>query len=133
MLKLFSLILVALVGLFFPSLVRAQEISIGVKAPETGGLKIITNAGALISATVALVLIISALAAFIYLVQGGLRWITSGGDKAGIDNARNQIQAALLGLFIVFAAWAIMLIIQTFFGVTILGNILIPTPFQFQK
>ncbi|MBI2611602.1 hypothetical protein HYW54_02530 [Candidatus Gottesmanbacteria bacterium] len=59
--------------------------------------------------------------------------ITSGGDKAGIDAARNQIQAALLGLFIVFAAWAIMLIIQTFFGVTILGDIQIPTPFQFQQ
>ncbi len=110
-----------------------MQIEIKISPPNIpGGLQIITDAGALISATVAIVLIVAALAAFIYLVQGGLRWITSGGDKAGIDAARNQIQAALLGLFIVFAAWAIMLIIQTFFGVTILGNIQIPTPFQFQ-
>ncbi|MBI2611604.1 hypothetical protein HYW54_02540 [Candidatus Gottesmanbacteria bacterium] len=115
------------------SLLAQQNIvTIGVREPTGEGIRTITDAGALISATVAIVLIVAALAAFIYLVQGGLRWITSGGDKAGIDAARNQIQAALLGLFIVFAAWAIMLIIQTFFGVSILGGITIPTPFQFQ-
>lgn len=118
----------------FPSLAHAQTpqaIQITVQPPTGAGLNVITNAGALISASVAVILIVSALAAFIYLVQGGLRWITSGGDKAGIDAARNQIQAALLGLFIVFAAWAIMLIVQQFFGVQILGGLSIPTPFQF--
>ncbi len=138
--KLLSYFLPSFGILVYPPLAFAQstsplptQIEINVSPPNIPGLSIITDAGALISATVAIVLIVAALAAFIYLVQGGLRWITSGGDKAGIDAARNQIQAALLGLFIVFAAWAIMLIIQTFFGVTILGDIQIPTPFQFQQ
>lgn len=118
-----------LLAIFKGVALAQSEISIGVPAPTTGGLKVITDPGKLISSAVGLILIISALAAFIYLVWGGIRWITSGGDKAGVDTARNQIQAALLGLFIVFGAWAIMLVLQTFFGVTILGNIKIPTPF----
>lgn len=128
--SLFVVFLVASFFIFLPSFAEAQ-IDIPVIAPSGSGLKVITNAGSLISAGVALLLIISALAAFLYLVIGGIRWITSGGDKAGIDAARNQIQAALLGLFIVFAAWAIMLIVQQFFGVQILGGLSIPTPWQF--
>ena len=98
-------------------------------SPPTTGVRVITDAGKLLSSIVALILIVSALAAFIYLVMGGIRWITSGGDKAGVDAARNQIQAALLGLFIVFAAWAFMVVLEQFFGVSVLSGIKIPTPF----
>ena len=114
---------------FVPKILMAQDVTINISPATAPGLRIIQSPGNLISATVSVILIVAALAAFIYLIIGGFRWITSSGDKAGIDAARNQIQAALLGLFIVFGAWAFMLIIQAFFGVTILGNIQIPTPF----
>ena len=129
--KKYLLSLFAILAFFFvPQSALAEVITIPVSPAEReGALKIITSPGNLISATVSVILIVAALAAFIYLIIGGFRWITSSGDKAGIDAARNQIQAALLGLFIVFGAWAFMLIIQAFFGVTILGNIQIPTPF----
>ena len=54
------------------------------------------------------------------LVIGGIKWILSGGDKAHTEGARNQITAALVGLVIVFSAWAIIQLINTFFGVNIL-------------
>jgi len=53
------------------------------------------------------------------LVIGGIKWIASGGDKGQTEAARNQITAALVGLVIVFAAWAILALIRTFFGVDI--------------
>lgn len=60
------------------------------------------------------------------LVTGGVRWITSGGDKAATEAARGQLTAALVGLVIVFSAWALVRIVGTFFGIDILGNITFP-------
>lgn len=81
---------------------------------------------ALISGLIRLTLVVAALVFFFILVIGGIRWILSGGDKAQTEAARNQITAALVGLVIVFAAWAIATLIETFFGVKIL-NLDIPT------
>ena len=75
----------------------------------------------IISALIVLVLAIAAIVFFFMLVIGGIRWITSGGDKAQTEAARSQITAALVGLVIVFAAWAIISLINTFFGVNILS------------
>lgn len=75
----------------------------------------------IISALVTIVLIVAALVFFFMLVIGGIRWITSGGDKAQTEAARGQITAALIGLVIVFAAWAIINLINTFFGINILS------------
>jgi len=61
------------------------------------------------------------------LVIGGIKWIASGGDKAQTESARNQITAALVGLVIVFAAWAILALIKVFFGIDILTTLTIPS------
>lgn len=77
--------------------------------------------GGIVSGAIRLVLVVAALVFFFILVVGGIRWIASGGDKARTETARNQITAALVGLVIVFAAWAIVKLIQTFFGINILS------------
>ncbi len=82
----------------------------------------INDIGQLISALVGTLLIIAALLAFFFLILGGIQWITSGGDKAGMEAARNKITHAIVGLIIVGAAWAVMLLIQNFLGVTIIGG-----------
>ncbi len=74
----------------------------------------------IISALIRLTLVVAALVFFFILVIGGIRWILSGGDKAQTEAARNQITAALVGLVIVFAAWAIIQLVQVFFGINIL-------------
>ncbi|KKR66643.1 MAG: hypothetical protein UU09_C0049G0001, partial [Microgenomates group bacterium GW2011_GWA2_40_6] len=43
------------------------------------------------------------------------------------ETARNQITNALVGLAIVFAAFAIMKLIEIVFGISLLGGITIPT------
>jgi pseudouridine-5'-phosphate glycosidase len=71
-------------------------------------------------------LVVAAIVFFFILVIGGIRWIASGGDKAATEGARNQITAALIGLVIVFAAWAIVALINTFFGINIF-SLTLPT------
>lgn len=103
----------------------ADDPTITIKQPTN--IKI-NDVGALLSAAVGALLIIAALLAFFFLILGGIQWITSGGDKAGMEAARNKITHAIVGLVIVGAAWAIMILVQNFLGITIIGGAL-----NFQK
>ena len=60
---------------------------------------------------------------------GGLEWITSGGDKAKIETARGRIMQALVGLSIISLALAVVILAQEFFGITIIGDVTLPTAF----
>jgi hypothetical protein len=61
------------------------------------------------------------------LIWGGLRWVMSEGDEKAVTAARNQITNALIGLAIVFAAFAIMKLIETVFGIKLLSGFTVPT------
>lgn len=82
--------------------------------------------GSIISAIVTFILIAAAVIFFFMLVLGGIRYITSGGDKAQTEGARGQITAAVIGLAVVFGAWAVITIVNAFFGVNIL-QLVIPS------
>ena len=102
--------------LMFAPVLLANSIDIKPKAGGPfEGLENITVPG-IVTAVVRLILVVAALVSFIFLVLGGIRWITSGGDKEGTAKAQGTITAALIGLVIVFAAWAIIRLLQTFFG-----------------
>lgn len=74
----------------------------------------------LIPNLIALVLIIASIAAFFYLILGGIRYILSNGEKAGMETARNQITTAIIGLALVFSIYAIIMLIGQFFGLNLL-------------
>ncbi len=74
----------------------------------------------IITFAVTAVLVVAGLIFFFMLIIGGIKWILSGGDKANTEAARNQITAALIGLVIVFAAWAIITLLSNIFGISIL-------------
>lgn len=76
--------------------------------------------GGIISGAISLILLVVALVFFFVLIMGGLRWVMSGGDQKNVEAARNQITNALIGLAIVFATFAIMKLIETIFGISIL-------------
>ena len=75
---------------------------------------------------ISVVLVLAAVIFFFMLVIGGIKWITSGGDKGKTEAARSQITAALVGLLIVFASWAILQLVNLVFGVDIISNLTIP-------
>jgi hypothetical protein len=82
----------------------------------------INDIGKLISSVIGLLLFVAVLLAFFFLILGGIQWITSGGDKAGMEAARNKITQAIVGLIIVGASWAVMILIQKFLGVDFIGG-----------
>jgi len=74
----------------------------------------------LIPALVNILLIGGALVFFFVLVTGAIQWISSGGDKQAIENARSKITNALIGIVILFTVFAIVRLIEYFFGISIL-------------
>ena len=56
--------------------------------------------------------IIAGLVALVYLLLGALAWITSGGNKENVDKAREKIQAALIGVILVFVVLAIVGVVE---------------------
>ncbi|MGB6838808.1 MAG: hypothetical protein WBD86_03680 [Microgenomates group bacterium] len=110
--------------LYSTAVLAADDISLEPTG-EFSALKDLTIGG-MVSGFIRLILVIAALVFFFILVIGGIRWIVSGGDKTNTETARNQITAALVGLVIVFAAWAIVQLINTFFGIDIF-SLTLPT------
>lgn len=102
----------------------AAETKIVVSQPPN--LKI-TNFGKLIGAAIGVALVLATLAAFFFLLWGGIQWITSGGDKAGVESAQHRIQAALLGLLIVFSIWALFTVVGNFLGLPNIFQFTIPS------
>lgn len=103
----------------------AQEIDISQAASGLGDIGRLRIEQIIVGAIRVLV-IGAAVAFFFWLILGGIKWITSGGDKAKMEEARNQITAALVGLVIVFSAWAIAQLVKTLFGVDF-TNLVIPS------
>lgn len=116
---------VLLASIIAPVYAAGTDINIKPTGNNFTGLTSLT-AGGIISGAINLVLIVVALVFFFILVFGGLKWVTSGGDEKKVAAARAQITNALIGLAIVFAAWAIMKLIETVFGISIF-NFSVPT------
>jgi len=85
--------------------------SIGAAASGAG---FFSNIDSLIVGALNFIMAIGALLVFVYLIWGGIDWITSGGDKGKTENARNKITAAIIGLIILAAAYAILSLVLAF-------------------
>lgn len=75
----------------------------------------------LIPALIGLVLVVGVIIFFFMLLIGAITWISSGGDKAAIEGARGRITQALIGIVVLFSVFAIIKLIEGFFGINILS------------
>lgn len=62
----------------------------------------------------------------LYLIYGGLSLMLSRGDPKAIQSARDKITGALVGFIIVFAAYWIVQIVGTIFGIEAIKETFIP-------
>ncbi len=101
-----------------------QAMAAGIKAGNIDAPKgFATDIGVLINGALSFVMVIAALLVFGYLIMGGIEWITSGGDTSKTEKARNKITAAVIGLIILAASYAILIIILNFLGFRNLGEV----------
>lgn len=66
------------------------------------------------------VVTVGGLAFIIYLVWGGIEYLTSGGDKTKIADAQTKITSSVIGIAILVASYAITLFIEGVFKIKIL-------------
>ena len=102
--------------------VFAADTSINIQAPANT-LAPTTDLGTVIGALVGFMVTIAVLAALIYIILGAFQWITSGGDKAKVESARNHIIAAVVGLVIIALSFVILNIVTNLLGIGGLANL----------
>lgn len=73
-----------------------------------------------------IILVFAVVLSVAFLIWGGIKWISSGGDKGKIDQARSAIIASIIGLVISLLAWFIISIIMYMF--TGNGDMNLPIP-----
>lgn len=73
------------------------------------------------------IFVVAAMLALIFLIIGGVKWLTSQGEKEGVNKARETIVAAVVGLVIIFLSYLIVnFVLNLFVGVS-LFNLTLPT------
>ena len=75
----------------------------------------------LLPAMVGLALVVGAIIFFFMMVSGAITWITSGGDKEGVSNARGRITSAIVGFVLLLIVFVIIQAFETFFKINILS------------
>lgn len=83
----------------------------------SGGINVVSKA---LSNGLTIMIILCVVLALIFLVLGGIQWITSGGDKSKIQAARAKLTWAIVGLVVAFSAFFIVSLLGYIFKVDLL-------------
>ncbi len=109
--KYFSLLFFPFLPLMLPPVLAVSEPVdpctgeiVPVGCPQGGEVSIGTVLGAIMQ----FAFIIAVILALAFIIYGGIRWITSGGDKGGVETARNTIISAIIGLIVVVLAYFVI-------------------------
>jgi len=110
-----------------PDLVSTTNVNI--KEQLSNGFFKYTCIVDLVFKSVDVALILSGIGLFVFLVWGGIEYMTSGGDKAKTETAQKRITGAVIGVAIVASSYAIWKIALYFFGIDA-PNVCQDNPFQ---
>ncbi|RJQ24471.1 hypothetical protein C4577_07870 [Candidatus Parcubacteria bacterium] len=71
--------------------------------------------------------VVGVVAALIFLIYGGIKWVVSGGDKTAVETARGHIVAAIIGLLIIVFSFVIINLIFQIIGLGSAFDLKVPT------
>jgi hypothetical protein len=98
-----------------------------IKNPALGdGLNSLLSSGGtgffnkFIPSAIGLLFVFGSISFFFMFLWGAISWILSGGDKAHVENAKGRITNAILGFILMIGVFAIVKLIEAFFGIDIL-------------
>lgn len=70
----------------------------------------------LASGLILFALVIGVLFFIFNFLQGAIKYIQAGGDKNAIEEAKDKLVKAIIGLTVTFSLWAIISVLETFLG-----------------
>lgn len=98
----------------------------GAYDPKGGDIGSYTSAAEKIISNVLVTLtVVASLSFLIYFLLGGLSWITAGGQKDKVENAKTMMTNGAIGLIIVALSYSIVWIVGKALGLNILEPSLI--------
>ena len=106
--------------LIFPRIVHAQIINpsvLEIFGSNESGASAIPQ---IVSTFIGILLVVGVLACFAYFILNAIKWITAGGDKNKLQEAQKGLIQAMVGLLILFCLFAVMNLLEIFFGVDLL-------------
>ena len=77
----------------------------------------------LISSIWRALILVGGIALLLMFAMGGIQWLMAGDDKNKVENARNRITHAIIGISILAVSVAVMLIVQEVLQVDILNPV----------
>ena len=89
--------------------------------PDIGNRSGLEYIKIMIGKILVLVLIAGVVIALIYLISGGMQWITSQGEKDKIAAARSKLTYAIIGLLVIFLSFAIVAFFGGAFGIDLMS------------
>ncbi|MBI2036091.1 hypothetical protein HYT17_00425 [Candidatus Microgenomates bacterium] len=126
--KVIGIISGTIFPLFIPAAAFAQKIN---PCPTGDFAKLCfpdaSALGNLVGTGFTLIIVIAVLLALGYLIWGGIKWVMSGGDKTALEEARNHIVAAIIGLVIIFIVYLVLNILLRFFIGKGIGELELPS------
>ncbi len=125
--KLFLLFVVTTIYLLPPT-TQAFDITVPntVAQPVTNTEAASKGVGSMIANVITLIFTFASVAVVLYFMWGAFEWITSGGDKEKVGNARKKMTTAIVGLLLLSLTFAIMGVISQITSVNILGDLTLP-------
>lgn len=99
-----------------------KEIALALSTLKTGNIPTggLGKLATVLQTAVALAFFLAVIFCLIVLLWSGWNWMSSGGDKQKLQQARQRLVYAIIGLAVVFLSLLIMQVLGKFFGIDIL-------------
>ena len=98
-------------------LAQIKNPALGEGLQKKSGIRFLQD---IIPAFITLAFVAGSIIFLFVLISGAIGWMTSGGDKQSVETARGRITSALIGIILLLIAYALIGLIEDFFGVNIL-------------
>ena len=101
-----------------------QPAGFGVQPKGADGNAVLSG---FITSAIGIIFVIGGIGVVFMVLWGAIQWIFSGGDKEGLQKAKQRITHALIGLAVLSLSFVIINLVGSLVGFNPLGNFKIPT------
>lgn len=120
--NLIKLVVLCLVVILYSSLfnsANAFDIAVpsSVPQPVSNAAEAGKSTQNVLNTIITLIFVVGMLGTLLYTLWGAVEWITSGGDKEKVGNARKKITTALIGLVVMAMAFVIVTLVGKLIGI----------------